>query len=282
MKIEHHKIARLVLTKGLYGKDGNFNRKEIEKGFNNFLNKTFDKQHFEFLVMAGGVINSNFPDELEDKYSIDELEIKHIDEFVDWGEEVLAYFFNSVLEASFDKLKETVDYFTIGFDCFSQKNKQHIELVAIADVKNEGKIHWTGKFYPIEAQKRSLVKVNDLSSHFVRLNNQNVLVLGCHDLDVFHPRGQANVVPDSYKGKISAKFKRECKKFKPDIVLQHPHSTYFARTWSPAWDVLEKELPSVQHYASGIFYPTLKEKKDTLEKVLEKTKKGDVIDFILM
>jgi len=38
----------------------------------------------------------------------------------------------------------------------------------------------------------------------------------------------------------------------------------------------------VKHYASGIYYPATREKKDTLEKVLEKTKKGDVVDYILM
>jgi len=143
-----------------------------------------------------------------------------------------------VLEKQLSKLKTVADYFTIGFDCINQKAKQTIELVAVIDLKNDQIVQWTGKFYPTEAQKRNLVKINDLSSHFINLNNQNVVILGCHDLDVFHPRGQANVVPHTYKGKVSAKFKRECKKFKPDIILQHPHSTYYARTWSPAWDVL--------------------------------------------
>ena len=69
MKIENHKIARLVLTESLYDKNGELNVDQIEHGFESFLAKTYGKMHFEFLVMAGGALNTTFPDELtENQY----------------------------------------------------------------------------------------------------------------------------------------------------------------------------------------------------------------------
>jgi len=48
------------------------------------------------------------------------------------------------------------------------------------------------------------------------------------------------------------------------------------------WKTLEKELPSVKNFASGICYYKEPKPRGSLEQVLEKTKKGDVVDFILM
>ena len=97
---------------------------------------------------------------------------------------VIVSFFESLNPATFKKLKETSDYFTIGIDGFNPTNyKQHIELVAIYNLHKEKVIRWTGKFYPTEGQKRNLIKINDLDTHFIELNNQRVVILGCHDLN---------------------------------------------------------------------------------------------------
>jgi len=120
-----------------------------------------------------------------------------------------------------------------------------------------------------------------LKTHFIEINKQEVLILGCHDLNVYNPRGQAKALPDSDKKVTSEKFRKMCKQFKPDIVLHHPHSTDTPNIWNLAWKTLEKELPNVKHYASGILYDYDPKPRGSLEKVLEKTKKGDVIDFNL-
>ena len=124
-----------------------------------------------------------------------------------------------------------------------------------------------------------MIKVNDLNTHFIQLNGQNIVILGCHDLNVFNPRGQANANPESWKKKIADKFKNMCKEFEPDIILQHPHTTDTPNIWNLAWITLAKELPKVKHFASGIKYHHSEEPRGKLSAVLEKTKKGDVTDF---
>jgi hypothetical protein len=63
--------------------------------------------------------------------------------------------------------------------------------------------------------------------------------------------------------------------------LHHPHTTDTPNIWSLAWKTVEKELPYVKHYASGIkYYNDGHRPRGKLTKVLEKTKKGDVIDFV--
>jgi len=282
MKIEKHKIARLVIQQPLYDENGNFKKRFVLKGINDFLTKTHGKNHFEFLVMAGGVLQGFWPSELGANLSIDSLEGKHLYKFFSAGNGAISNFFENILKDYYKKLSDVTDYFTIGIDIRNPKSKQLIELVLVADLKKSKVIRWTGKFYPAGSQKNNLVKINDLKTHFIRLNNQNVVILGCHDLMVYSPRGQAMVTPDSWKGEVSADFRRQCSKFKPDIVLQHPHETDSPNIWNLAWKTLEKELPSVKHYVSGIYFPKDEEPRSTLEKVLEQTKKGDVLDIVLM
>ncbi len=96
--------------------------------------------------------------------------------------------------------------------------------------------------------------------------------------------------------------------------MQHPHTTDTPNIWNLAWKTVEKEFPYVKHYASGIKYyneyrygldkeadyehrklkrcwscmckgikyqdKNIGHSRGELNKVLEKTKKGDVIDFV--
>jgi hypothetical protein len=162
---------------------------------------------------------------------------------------------------------------------FNPSNYQHIELVAIYDLKKEKIISRTGKFYPTEGQKKDLIKINDLDTHFIELNNQRIVILGCHDLNVFSPRGQANADPNGWKKQLADRFKTQCIKFKPEIILLHPHTTDTPYIWNLAWWTVEKELPNVKHFASGIKYYNRNGVRGDIDKVLEKTKKGDVTDF---
>ena len=102
-----------------------------------------------------------------------------------------------------------------------------------------------------------------------------------HDLNVYNPRGQANANPNGWKRKLANQFKNQCKQFGPDLILQHPHTTDTPNIWNLAWLSVEKELPNVKHFASGINYFNRNgDPRGTLEKVLNKTKKGDVIDYV--
>lgn len=281
-----HKIARLIVTGKQYDRSGNPIYKRLEKLLEKFVSKIYMKQQFEFILTPGGFLTFEFPKNLH--YNIDVLKAleKQIPIFQIEANKVISKFFKELRKDTFKKLKEIADYFTIGIDGYNPKNDQLIErkyiiqLVAIYDLKREKVIRWTGKFYPIEGEKRKLVKINDLNTHFIKLNNQNVVILGCHDLNIYSPRGQANAKPVGWKKKLANKFKKLNKQFKPDIILQHPHTTDSPNIWNLAWRAVEKELPNVRHFASGIkYYNKSVVVRGDLDKVLEKTKKGDVIDF---
>jgi hypothetical protein len=206
---------------------------------------------FEFIITPGGFLKFDWPSQFREWIDNDEAN-KELDIFYKSAEAEINNFFENIGD-TFEKLRKIGEYFTIGIDSENPNNGQHIELVAIFDFKKSKIIHWTGKFYPTEGQKRDLIKINDLNTHFTQINNQKIVILGCHDLNVFSPRGQANAKHSSWKRKTANKFKKLCREFKPDIILQHPHTTDTPNIWNLAWKTVEKKL-SVKHYASGIKY----------------------------
>ncbi len=275
----NHKIARLIVTENEYDTDGNPFYHKLIPLLKNFISKVYGKHHFEFILTAGGFLTFKFPERLRYGINIDYAEKFHVQIFQTEAIKTINGFFEQLSTTSFEKLKEIADYFTIGIDGYNPINKQKIELVGVYDLKNESVIRWTGKFYPTEQQKNDLIKMIDLNSHFMELNNQKVVILGCHDLNVYSPRGQAAANPEGWRRKISDRFKKLCREFNPDIILQHPHSTDSPNIWNAAWRSLNKEIPSLKHFASGINYSNKKGVRAKLDAVLQRTKKGDVFDF---
>jgi very-short-patch-repair endonuclease len=277
-----HKIARLIVTGKEYDSFGNPNYERLAMLLESFILHFYGKLQFEFIVSPGGFLTFEFPENLHYKINLEYAEDNLISIFEKEANITIRDFFEKLPEDTFNKLKNIVDYFTVGIDGYNPINKQKIELVAVYDLKIESVIRWTGKFYPRPEEQNTLIKINDLRNHFIELNNQNVVILGCHDLNVYSPRGQAVARANGWRKQLSNKFKGICSEFKPDIILQHPHKTFSPKNWNLAWDSVREELPSVSHYASGINYQKMKA-SDTLRplsKVLEKTKKGDVVDFI--
>lgn len=276
---KNHKIARLVITGNQYDKYGKPDFPKIGKLIEKFLLTEYQNRTYEFILTPGGFLTFDFPESLQYDLDITKAEKYSIELLKKEANSVIVSFFKSLNPATFIKLKETAAYFTIGIDGFNPINHQAIELVAIYDLQNEKVICWTGKFYPTEEQKMNLIKINDLDTHFVELNNQRIVILGCHDLNVFNPRGQATAKPDGWKKQLADRFKTKCKKFNPEIILHHPHTTDTPNIWNLAWRTVEKELPYVKHFASGIKYYNRNGVRGNIDKVLEKTKKGDVTDF---
>lgn len=95
------------------------------------------------------------------------------------------------------KYREVTDYITLGIDSFKEKistrqdyiGQLHAELVFLKDLRS-GRLFKTGKSYPTSGQESGLVKIVDLKTHFMGLPPGKVLVLGCHDLNVFNPRSK--------------------------------------------------------------------------------------------
>ncbi|HPR59273.1 MAG TPA: hypothetical protein PK915_12985, partial [Bacteroidales bacterium] len=274
-----HKIARLIVTGKDYDEHVNPYINRLTALIEKFIFKYHGKQQFEYLVTPGGFLTFKFPLNIRHGISISYAEKHLIPVLQQEADRTINSFFKGLSTDIYIKLKEIADYFTIGIDGRNSINKQHIEFVAVFDLKQEEVIQWTGKFYPTEQQKKDLIKINDLNTHFIKLNHQNLLILGCHDLNVFSPRGQATASPDGWKKRTADRFKKLCKEFNPDIVLQHPHSTDTPNIWNAAWRELERELPNVKHFASGINYSNKTGVRASLNSVLQKTQKGDVIDF---
>jgi hypothetical protein len=194
----------------------------------------------------------------------------------------------------FSALKKHTRFFSFGMDSFitsemdnlDEYNHEdvytddyHAELVVFMDLKTM-KISWTGKFYSTLSQEAKLFHNPDLSSHFIRIDNNRIMILGCHDLSVFNPR--ARVSAKGKRKKRNTDFRRMAKQFKPHIVLQHPHTTDSDRIWLLSWAELNKELPNVNNYASTFSYYNFDEPpRAPLSRVLDKTRKGNTLDFII-
>lgn len=280
VSFSHHKIARLIVTEKDYHQDGTPIFFRLENLLERFISSEFGKRFYEFIITPGGFLKFSFPVNLQYNLDIAKTERDNISSLQNEAEKYIFDFLGSLNKSIYEKLKETASFLTIGIDGFNPINNQTIELVGILDLSQNKLIKWTGKFYPTNGQKKNLIKINNLDSHFIRLNNQNILVLGCHDLKVFSPRGQAVAAPNGWKKQTADKFRSMCKEFMPTIVLQHPHNTDTPKIWNIEWRVLEKELPSVVHFASGINYSNKGQRlRDTLSNVLVKTKMGDVQDF---
>jgi hypothetical protein len=188
------------------------------------------------------------------------------------------------------KLLACTDFITIGLD--SQKDKislsnvsirqLHVELVALVDLKAK-RYFWTGKSYPTTGQENGLVRVQDLSTHFVVLPFGKVMILGCHDLNLLIDRGK-KTRHTTWRKSLKMEFQELAKEEKPNYILQHPHTTDSTQTWSAAWGAGKKLLPRVEKYVSaGRYYNSENpgDERSKLNEVLGKTKRGNTIDFIV-
>lgn len=278
--ISYHKIARLVTTQKCYNKKYpeaiKCNYGYINSLFKRFVKKNINKRHFDFIVTPGGFLHFKFPSQLYDEHiDIEKPTRKQIELLHQQARMTIEDFlYDKLANDIFDGLKNVADYITIGID--GESIIQRIELIAIYDLKRNEIIHWTGKFYPTKSQERYLIKYPYLSSHFTKLNGYKVMILGCHDLSVFSNRGQS--IAMNWRKDIAEIFKSKCRVFKPSIVLQHPHNTDSSMTWRASWLELERVLPDVTDYAAGIYFDE-EEPRSSLEDVLNKYKKGNVLDF---
>jgi hypothetical protein len=141
---------------------------------------------------------------------------------------------------------------TIGIDLMS--DVEHAELVAVIDCDSGDIVRWTGKFYPTGRQEATLVQVADIGSHLLEIAGEKVLVLGCHDLNMFSERARANQNPHGIRRQRCDEMRRAIVRFEPTVVLQHPHSTDSANIWRVPWAGLTRDHPSIRTYASGIGY----------------------------
>jgi len=188
-----------------------------------------------------------------------------------------------------EELRTCCDYVTLGVDTKKDKvsttyniiDQPHAELVCLVDLRR-GTIHWTGKFYPTVGQQQSIVRFPDLQSHFVRLGDNTVMILGCHDLTVYNPRAQATA--RGWRQDVNTEFRALAAAHRPVAVLHHPHTTTKCGTWEVAWRRLGDELRFVREYLGTGTYSFRDpgwDKRDALARVLEVNGRGEILNVVV-
>ena len=195
-----------------------------------------------------------------------------------------------------DAARGRADYLTLGVDLSDRSGKRkmdrvaqgtHAELVAVVEVaRGEPVVRWTGKSYPVSWQERTLVQEPALDSHLLRCGAERVLILGCHDLNMFSPQAEANMIAGSDRQRRSERMRKVARKFRPTVILHHPHWTDSPRIWSTAWSgarrVLSGKRGGGHVWASGIaYYNGGEARRGALRDVLEAARccPEDVVDI---
>lgn len=186
------------------------------------------------------------------------------------------------------KLQQHADYVTLGVDSYkdnplktwNSNAAQHCELVCVVDLRTAA-IHVTGKSYPTSEQEGGLLRITDLTSHFVDLGNERTVVLGCHDLNMFSRRSDANA--GAWRMKVKNEFKRLMKTNAPSWVLHHPHTAVKRSTWREGWNgLMALHKGHLAYLGTGAYSrsdPGWNERDDP-DDVLRATARGPVMDIV--
>lgn len=180
-------------------------------------------------------------------------------------------------------LSDKTNFITIGLDVRDSESDKHVELVGTFNTKRDKFIRWTGKSYPLSSQARTLLYCTDLTSHFQFFNRVPVLILGCHDLNIFSRRSHSHLAKGSYKSKLITAIQKACNAHKPKVVLHHPHYTDSSRIWATAWSGVREFIPTVHTYSSAIHYENIYGggPRQPLDKVLAGTQRGNIQSVIV-
>jgi hypothetical protein len=149
------------------------------------------------------------------------------------------------------RLAKVADYVSIGADskCDDDKSRT-VELVLLFDLRSP-RCWITGKSYPTGAQTNRLVRQNDLSTHLVKVGRDKILLLGCHDLNMFSHRALKTSGPHGWRRKVINEMREAADLFAPTVVLQHPHYTHSPHSWGTALGGLNRLLPNVVFASAG-------------------------------
>lgn len=221
--------------------------------------------HLRFLITPGGFLVAPFPRDWRGGMGWDskpgDLNLLRVH-----AERVL---WKALTEQVMKAARGKIDVLTIGIDLLG-----HAELVAVYEFATR-RVFWTGKSYPTSDQEPHLVQVVDLGTHLLEVAGERVLVLGCHDLNMFSPRGRASQARGGRRWNRCENMRDLARRFKPTIVLQHPHSTDSPNIWRTAWSGLVREFPGLKAWASGIAYFAWQGRpRGRLDSVLSATQGG--------
>lgn len=284
-KIEVREETNPFLARIIIAGEWNGNPVDAKKLLEDVCETWSNRERVKFVITCGGFIQFDWPKSVTPR-DIGDNRNPHEDSvnvLVKEAEKCAKFILNDGLDV---KLGKITDYITLGIDSYKEKisttknyiSQPHIELVFLVDLRNN-EFYWTGKSYPTSSQQKGLVRIPDMGKHFFNFKDTgNVMVLGCHDLTVFNPRSKN---ASGWRAKVNKEFRELAQEKKPVMVLHHPHTTDSVLTWAAAWSGLKKLLPTVKAYASAGRHYNPDGERSKLISVLEKTKSGDTIDFIV-
>jgi hypothetical protein len=179
------------------------------------------------------------------------------------------------------RLAKIADYVSLGADSRRDDDKSRtVELVLLFDLHSPH--YWiTGKSYPTGAQENRLVRQNDLSTHLVTSGRNKILLLGCHDLNMFSGRALKNCNQHGWRIRKINKMRKTAHHFAPNVVLQHPHYTHSPHSWGTALGGLAQLLPNVVFASAGRWCQPHKTMRRPLQSCLRATARGDVATAVV-
>ncbi|MBP7862622.1 hypothetical protein KA183_13140 [bacterium] len=279
-EVETFELARLVINGDWSGQASN-----CKKILFRACNQISAFQKARCLVTCGGFLRVESVDQIRaSSPNISNMELQMVIK-LKVENAARTFLTNSLLK----RLRKHFEYISLGIDTYKSKisettnyiKEDHAELIVLVNLKTL-RCFTTGKIYPTSNQARHLIRYDDLQSHFVSVAGERILILGCHDLTIFSPRGNAKAGLE--RSAIIRKFRKIAKAFKPTIVLQHPHTTVKAKTWAQQWAEIRRDLPSVKTYTSAGSYSSEDsgwKTKSSLESCLRHTKLGEVLDIVV-
>lgn len=270
-------IARIVVNGSPSGNSKDNTNKAHRMLLDAFNSTRWPSGTATFAITPGGFIRVPFPREYDGKCGWNSRS-SDFAKIIPFAQDAI----NKVMTKEVLKIaRRRVKFLTLGVDLnnyggkFSEdKSELHAEIVGIVNTLSGKIVHWTGKSYPIFKQENRLVRQSDLESHFFSYGAECVLILGCHDLNMFGNRGRPTPNKNSRKKKIRNKTLRLVKSHKPTIVLHHPHSTDSPKIWLSAWGSTKKQIKNKFIYASSIAHYQFNNEKprEKLDDVLEGTR----------
>jgi len=244
-----------------------------EKIFNKMIQAWTQKTKVDYLITPGGFLHFDWPQDFVVK-DIKSPTKNEIQVLIRSAQRIIDTFLLT-FDEPFAKIIDTI---TLGIDSESELSGQQAELIFVKNFKT-GKIWWTGKSYPTMNQQDNLVCL-DFESHFFTNNDDQLMVLGCHDLNLFSNRALANTALGSWRNRRIVHFQELAESIRPTVVLQHAHTADTPRTWSTAWSGIREGLPEVETYAgSGRWFNPFGSQRGSLMQTLRSTSRGRVSTF---
>jgi hypothetical protein len=266
----HKKIARLIIGRAIQKFDISEGRKVLIKGL-----KTLRKRRVSatYLITPGGFLGFKLPaiKNLHSGWDTNQTHVNHCASAA--GAAIRSLMSKEVIELA----KNTVSYITICIDSRNGVKSDHIELVYVYDVKKRKVSKFTGKSYPTLEQENRLLRISDAESHFFKHGKDRILVLGCHDLNIFSARVKSKISKGTKRHETVTHFKRATKKFSPNLILHHPHLTDSSRIWQIGWAGIRDIFGNDIKFASALRYKGRGNRTADKEKIRSSTVSSSLI-----